>query len=533
MKKRALCILVTVVLLLCMLPTVTSAASITTAQPTGSGTAESPYQIGTAAELYWFANEVNENKKTGICAELTADIVVNTGVLKEDGTLVDDTSGFVSWTPIGDSSPYTGTFDGKGHTVSGLFYSGNNSYVGLFGSVSDDTVKNVGVTDSYFNAGSYVGGICGNNTNGTVSGCYFIGSLIGKSSVGGVCGYNEGGTISDCYHIGSVAGSSSSVGGVCGYNTGAISGSYHSGTVSGQFYYVGGVCGYNGNGTIIGCFNTGSVTNNNSFVGGVCGCNNADKSSTNVIGCYSIGTITGTDDYAGGIFGQNYATVSDCYFSEGSATSAGKNSRSGKTINVESKTEVAFKNGTVLALLNTALENANSSVVFYQGKTSPNFGDTGEKGDPGITPQLKIGEDNYWYVSYDDGATWASLGVKATGEKGDKGDTGAQGEKGDTGAQGEKGDKGDTGAQGEKGDKGDTGTQGEKGDTGKDGQTPRIGTNGNWWIGDTDTGVKASANIDATSASSTIILWAIACVSLLCNLGLIVSVLLKKEERHL
>ena len=92
------------------------------------------------------------------------------------------------------------------------------------------------------------------------------------------------------------------------------------------------------------------------------------------------------------------------------------------------------------------------------------------------------------------------------GEKGEKGDTGAQGEKGekgDTGAQGPKGEKGETGAQGEKGEtgaqgeKGETGAQGEKGETGAqgekgaDGLTPYIGANGNWWVGETDTGVKA------------------------------------------
>ena len=113
-------------------------------------------------------------------------------------------------------------------------------------------------------------------------------------------------------------------------------------------------------------------------------------------------------------------------------------------------------------------------------------GDTGaqgEKGDKGDTGAQ--GEKG------DKGDTGAQ------GEKGDKGDTGAQGEKGDkgdTGAQGEKGDKGDTGAQGEKGDTGDTGAQGEKGDKGdkgEDGLTPYIGANGNWWIGDQDTGVKA------------------------------------------
>ena len=141
-------------------------------------------------------------------------------------------------------------------------------------------------------------------------------------------------------------------------------------------------------------------------------------------------------------------------------------------------------------------------------------GADGTNGVDGRTPQLKIGDDNLWYVSYDNGQNWESLNVKATGEmgatgaqgeKGDKGDQGeqgiqgVQGEKGDKGdqgeqgiqgVQGEKGDKGDQGAQGiqgvqgEKGDKGDQGkqgiqgVQGEKGDAGADGASGQNGTNG-------------------------------------------------------
>ena len=138
-------------------------------------------------------------------------------------------------------------------------------------------------------------------------------------------------------------------------------------------------------------------------------------------------------------------------------------------------------------------------------------GADGTNGVDGRTPQLKIGDDNLWYVSYDNGQNWESLNVKATGEmgatgaqgeKGDKGDQGeqgiqgVQGEKGDQGeqgiqgVQGEKGDKGDQGeqgiqgVQGEKGDKGDQGeqgiqgVQGEKGDAGADGASGQNGTNG-------------------------------------------------------
>ena len=114
-------------------------------------------------------------------------------------------------------------------------------------------------------------------------------------------------------------------------------------------------------------------------------------------------------------------------------------------------------------------------------------GADGTNGVDGRTPQLKIGDDNLWYVSYDNGQNWESLNVKATGEMGA---TGAQGEQGIQGVQGEKGDKGDQGeqgiqgVQGEKGDKGDQGeqgiqgVQGEKGDKGDQGEQGIQGVQG-------------------------------------------------------
>ena len=137
--------------------------------------------------------------------------------------------------------------------------------------------------------------------------------------------------------------------------------------------------------------------------------------------------------------------------------------------------------------------------------TNGKDGADGTNGVDGRTPQLKIGDDNLWYVSYDNGLSWESLNVKATGEmgatgaqgeqgiqgvQGEKGDKGDQGEQGIQGVQGEKGDKGDQGeqgiqgVQGEKGDKGDQGeqgiqgVQGEKGDAGADGASGQNGTNG-------------------------------------------------------
>lgn len=159
-------------------------------------------------------------------------------------------------------------------------------------------------------------------------------------------------------------------------------------------------------------------------------------------------------------------------------------------------------------------------------------------------PQLKIGEDNLWYVSYDDGKTWTSLGVKATGATGEKGD---KGDKGATGAAGAAGRDGRDGLNGQDGVgivsaeiNADahlilTYTNGKTTDlgvvVGADGLTPFIGDNGNWWIGELDTGVKAAASSEAASPV-TIVLGAAAGLALAGNIALALTLrrVLKKKE---
>ena len=98
----------------------------------GDGTKDEVYEIGNAGQLYWFAGLVN-GPIEGVCtggltqnksanAVLTADITVNNDVLYYDGTLNNNVSGFYTWTPIGYLESYTGTFDGQGHTISGLYF---------------------------------------------------------------------------------------------------------------------------------------------------------------------------------------------------------------------------------------------------------------------------------------------------------------------------------------------------------------------------------------------------------------------------
>ncbi|MGM9604014.1 MAG: YDG domain-containing protein, partial [Faecousia sp.] len=328
------------------------------------------YKISSAAELYWFANEVNENSQLNINAVLTKDITVNSNVLNANGEL--SSGEFETWTPIGKSPSYvySGKFDGQGHTIYGLYVNDIQKwYVGLFGA-SAGTITNVKIADSYFNASSDVGGVCGIN-GGTVRNCVNSGTVIARKVVGGVCGTNitrdsYHGTITDCYNTGKVTGTYeyASVGGVCGsseqslitgcYNTGAVSG-------TGSTPNVGGVCGYNGTSTIKDCYNTGAVssTNKTARVGGVCGYNN---SSAAITGCYSTGKLSGANDitYIGGVCGCNNteSTVSNCYYNTDtySGEPVGRNAVGNILCPVDDdvlgKTAREFASGEVAYLLN-------------------------------------------------------------------------------------------------------------------------------------------------------------------------------------
>ena len=123
-----------------------------------------------------------------------------------------------TWTPIGKFryGYYTGTFDGQGHTISGLYCDANSrNYTGLF-EYNRGIIQNVGIVNSYFKSENSVGGVCGNNEN-TIKNCYYTGAVSGVDTVGGVCGLNCG-TLENCYNTGTVSGTGNYVGGVCGDN---------------------------------------------------------------------------------------------------------------------------------------------------------------------------------------------------------------------------------------------------------------------------------------------------------------------------
>lgn len=325
----------------------------------GDDSVDEVYEISNAGQLYWFAGLVNGTlsgveKNISANAVLTADIVVNENILKSDGTLNEEN--FKEWTPIGtdgtSSNVYTGTFDGRKYTISGLYFNQEAHYIGLFGANSGK-IANVGILDSYFYGqpyrGNWVGGVCGYNTNqGAITNCYNTGIVRGSEAVGGVCGSNSG-IITNCSNTGNVGENDDSVGGVSGNNYGTIANCNNAGIVSGKSY-VGGVCGKNYNGgTVTNCNNTGEVEGTSYYIGGLSG----DNYESVIINCNNTGEVRATGNSVGGLSGgnSNGATITNCYYDSTIYTGNAIGANDGTTEKVEGKTTEQYKTGEVAYLL--------------------------------------------------------------------------------------------------------------------------------------------------------------------------------------
>ena len=216
------------------------------------------FQIATAEQLAGLAELVNAGYTfEGKTIKLTADILLNDTEGWENWN--ESTKGLNTWTPIGNSwdNPFTGTLDGDGHSVSGIYINSTANYQGLVGVLgSGGTLQNLGVKASYIKGGYHVGGVCG-NSRGTVTNCYNTGNVTGNNQVGGVCGYNDG-TVTNCYNTGNVTGNSQ-VGGVCGENYTTVTNCYNTGNVTGNSQ-VGGVCGLNYT-TVTNCYYLAGTAN--------------------------------------------------------------------------------------------------------------------------------------------------------------------------------------------------------------------------------------------------------------------------------
>lgn len=225
---------------------------------------ENVYQISNIAELYWYAALVNgtlemEPQNKFATAVLTADIVINENVISTDGQLVEKTDDLIEWTPIGsESMPFEGTFNGLGHTISGLYINKPTAEEqGLFGFIGfDGKVSRTEVTDSYIHGKHSIGGITGYN-NGTITACSYSGTVIGYAwMLGGIAGQNDG-MVNYCYTKGKVHATDSDpyVGGVVGDNYGFVYSCYSTAVLSSEYSgYIGGVVSYNDNGIITDCY---------------------------------------------------------------------------------------------------------------------------------------------------------------------------------------------------------------------------------------------------------------------------------------
>ncbi len=281
MKKRLLSLLLVLAMVFSLMPAALAADTVdvsalpeyTADADTSAGAA---YKISTEEGLRAFAAAVkaDDGKGTynlsGVSFYLANDIALT-------GT----------WTPVGNAASYpgdffAGTFDGCGHTISGLNVQGQ----GLFAAINQATIRNLNVSGTVNSTVNYVGGIVGKVQAGTIENCSFSGSVSSSKKsayVGGIAGglYSANVTISGCANTADVTGG-----------------------------YAGGILGYwRTAATIQNCYNTGSITGSDKAAGIV-----AHLNKGTIENCYSIGAVGGAAAQKGGIFGFSGAAVKSCYY---------------------------------------------------------------------------------------------------------------------------------------------------------------------------------------------------------------------------
>lgn len=197
------------------------------------------YELSSKLHMLWFAKNFSSGE--------------DSAVLMDNIDMKD-----AEWTPIGTADkPFSGNFDGNGHTISGLNYSGE--YAGLFGYMNNGTISNIKLADSSFANGTASGGICAVNNGGTIENCAVDNVAVSGGTAGGICGQNSG-TITDCFFSGNVSSDRKS-GGICGSNSGTIKS-----TVS---LYAGAAVGENTNGSITNCLYNIDIAGRQKFGSGL------------------------------------------------------------------------------------------------------------------------------------------------------------------------------------------------------------------------------------------------------------------------
>lgn len=282
MKKRFLALLLVLTMVFSLMPAALAADTVDVAAlPEYAADADistgAAYKISTEESLRAFAAAVKADDGNGTYAHAGVTLYL-AGDIALTGT----------WTPVGSTATYVGdffagTFDGCGHTISGLNVQGSKVNQGLFAAINKATIRNLNVSGTVScGTKNYVGGIVGKVQAGTIENCSFSGSVTGGYT-GGIAGGLNGNnvTISGCANLAAVTGTTA--GGILGYwkNTAAIRDCYNTGSVTGSAKAGG----------IVGQLQKGSIEN-----------------------CYSIGVVGGTAAQFGGIFAFSNAAVKNCYY---------------------------------------------------------------------------------------------------------------------------------------------------------------------------------------------------------------------------
>ena len=331
---------------------------------TGGGTKNDPYQISTADQLKLFRDKVNDAKtkeETKICAVLTADID-----LKNE-----------EWTPIGigkdtrnQDLPYSGTFDGNGHTISGLNVNYGDKNGGLFCYVKSATIKNLTVAGSVtYSSGDGIayGGIVGCADSSTIENCTNRCTVTGNWYAGGIVGRSVDSDIIGCANFGNISSPFRS-GGICGIVTGQVD-------------------AYGIDATIRDCYNVGMVSGK--YAGGITGQSDSGNIDILIANCYNVGSLHGntdTGEIIGNLSNPRCTTIDNCYYlPTGNPASTSDLVYVNRT---DSKTAAEFADGTVRKLLKDGERGNNADpwageckYLDAAGKTLPVFNGQGDAHD--------------------------------------------------------------------------------------------------------------------------------------------------------
>lgn len=356
MKKRLLALLLVLTMVFSLMPAALAADTVDVAAlPEYAADADistgAAYKISTEESLRAFAAAVKADDGNGTYAHAGVTLYL-AGDIALTGT----------WTPVGSTATYVGdffagTFDGCGHTISGLNVQGSTANQGLFAAINKATIRNLNVSGTVScGTKNYVGGIVGKVQAGAIENCSFSGSVTGGYT-GGIAGglYGNNVTISGCANLAAVTGTTA--GGILGYwkNTAAIRDCYNTGSVTGSAKAGG----------IVGQLQKGTIEN-----------------------CYSIGDIGGKASQKGGIFAFSNAAVKNCYYTLPEAETLGGTAAA--AAHITSPEGLADKLGNAFKEDTAGANNGYPILVWQAGEV--------------VQPDLRIelsGSDTLWRTTND------------------------------------------------------------------------------------------------------------------------------------